>query len=188
MAKPTLIIPLLSEEDIKRFWSFVDVRGPDECWLWKGGKTMTKRNPHIKYGKFSLRGKTFLAHRIAHFLQKGPLFNHSLLVCHSYDVFLCCNGVHLFSGTYKDNKLDSVKKGRHAFGDRSGLRVHPERAAHGDRHGYKRYPERWIRKHISYNTKEAIRAEYASGRVTQKDLAQKYNISQPYVHCIIKMQ
>ena len=34
MAKPTIIIPRLSRKDIERFWSKIEIRGPDECWLW----------------------------------------------------------------------------------------------------------------------------------------------------------
>ena len=195
MAKIPLIIPPLSKEDTNRFWGFVDVRGPDECWLWKGGVVSSRKWPgRPKYGKFWLQGKTVEAHRVAYFLQKGPIPNPDRLVCHSCDVPLCCNGVHLFPGTYKDNKMDSVKKGRHAFGDKHGLRAHPEKAARGERHGSFLSPERWKFGEQHHEAKisdvivEAIRTEYVTGGISQQRLADKYGITQSHVSKIVLRQ
>ena len=93
--------PFLSPRDISRFWSHVDVRGPDECWPWTAA--IRKGNG---YGCFVTKFGLYLAHRIAYYIQHqdDPGF---LLVCHHCDNPPCCNGKHLFKGTNRDNSNDS---------------------------------------------------------------------------------
>jgi len=43
-----------------------------------------------------------------------------MYVMHSCDNKLCVNPSHLLIGSAKDNKLDSVRKLRHAYGERNG--------------------------------------------------------------------
>lgn len=108
----------LSEKDIKRFWSFVDKRAPDECWLWTGGGS---NNP---YDNFSVgpreSAKTYLAHRVSYYLEYGVTDLH---VCHKCDVPRCVNPAHLFAGTQQDNRIDCMKKGRVARGPKHGRSV-----------------------------------------------------------------
>ena len=98
--------PFLSPRDISRFWSHVDVRGPDECWPWTAA--IRKGNG---YGCFVTKFGLYLAHRIAYYIQHqdDPGF---LLVCHHCDNPPCCNGKHLFKGTNRDNSNDRIAKGR----------------------------------------------------------------------------
>ena len=98
--------PLLSPGDIARFWSHVNVRGPDECWPWTAA--IKKQNG---YGCFVTKEGLYLAHRIAYRIhhQDDP---GVLLVCHHCDNPPCCNGAHLFKGTDKDNSDDRIAKGR----------------------------------------------------------------------------
>jgi hypothetical protein len=95
----------LSEEDREIFWSRVDRRGPDECWLWTGG-----RDPK-GYGQF-YRGRTkYRANRaVLELLTGRPLGD--LLSCHRCDNPPCCNPAHLFIGTISDNTRDAFLKGR----------------------------------------------------------------------------
>lgn len=88
-----------------RFWSKVDVRGPDECWPWT--KSLSSGYGTLKVGKNSYR-----SNRIAFFLSNG-FIDDKLLVCHKCDNRKCCNPAHLFLGTYTDNMMDMVGKGRH---------------------------------------------------------------------------
>lgn len=78
----------------------------NSCWLWTSGKT--------KFGYGTLRnnlGKQERAHRIAYALYVGEIPD-GLLVLHKCDVPACVNPEHLFLGTYKDNSVDMINKGR----------------------------------------------------------------------------
>jgi hypothetical protein len=98
----------LSAADIARFWGKVDKsprQGPEgECWEWLGGRIKD-------YGSFSIRRRTYLAHRIAFWIDRGfdPGEAQAL---HRCDNPSCCRPSHLFSGSPADNVHDSMRKGR----------------------------------------------------------------------------
>lgn len=87
----------------QRFWNRLDYSG--ECWIWTGSKKSDG------YGAVEVNRKSMSAHRIAYELTYGPI-PKGMLVCHHCDNPSCCNPSHLFLGTYKDNRLDCVRKGR----------------------------------------------------------------------------
>jgi len=89
---------------VASFWSYVDVRGFDECWKWRGGLFTNG------YGQFRLGAHKVKAHRCAYELTRGPL--NDLRALHRCDYPPCCNPVHLFSGTDADNSHDRDAKGR----------------------------------------------------------------------------
>ena len=98
-------IPRLTPTDTKQFWSKVDRRGPDECWLW------TASTNNKGYGHLSTRGGSRLAHRVAFFLETSQQPG-TFLVCHTCDTPRCCNPQHLFLATEQGNSDDMTAKGR----------------------------------------------------------------------------
>ncbi|AYQ98890.1 HNH endonuclease [Mycobacterium phage Vorrps] len=100
----------------ERFWPLVDVAGPDDCWLWTGGKGGTAK---YVYGIFRLEagGKTYTAHRYAYMLANGEIPD-GMEVDHRHTCpKLCANPAHLRLVTSKQNKENL--RGGHG---RSGFR------------------------------------------------------------------
>lgn len=85
----------------------------DGCIIWLGGRA------NKKYGAIKFKGKQLSTHRVSYELCIGDI-PEGLMVCHSCDNMICVNPDHLFLGDAKDNKHDSVQKGRHARGITSG--------------------------------------------------------------------
>ena len=102
---------------MERFWSKVDIRGPDECWLWQGA-----RHPD-GYGRVG--GQQ--AHRVALSLDLGRPIREGMCVLHSCDNRPCVNPMHLREGTNAENVQDRVRRNRSARGESHGTRTKPER-------------------------------------------------------------
>lgn len=100
-------------ERAAHFWSRVDKgAGPDACWLWTGGTTSAG------YGQIKLSDSMEKTHRFAFFLANGWMpkgrGRGCLIVRHTCDVRRCCNPAHLIAGSYRENSMDCVERGRHA--------------------------------------------------------------------------
>src|SRR5258707_8181314 len=106
----------LTEKEIKRFWSNVDIRSENECWNWK-------RNTSKGYGRLGIQGKDFSAHRIAWQIANGRTpragyeIAHAPIVCHNRR---CCNPKHLLEKTHVDNELDKRLDGTYQVGELAG--------------------------------------------------------------------
>lgn len=93
------------------------------CWLWVGAVNPTTGYGHLQWTVYKgLIGRDQIAHRVSYRAFIGDIPD-GMHVCHKCDVPSCINPDHLFLGTSKDNKQDSVQKGRHATGDRSRHRM-----------------------------------------------------------------
>jgi hypothetical protein len=93
-----------------RFWSKVDKRGGDECWIWEGSIIKPYGHGHIcitRNGKHEFPS----AHRVSYLLEHGEV-DDDLCVLHHCDNPPCVNPKHLFLGTRTDNFNDCMKKGR----------------------------------------------------------------------------
>lgn len=149
----------------ERFWGKVNKNGPipshrpelGPCWPFTG------HTDDDGYGRFAISHKqTEPAQRTAWELTYGPIpegFN----ACHHCDYRPCCRPSHLFLGTHQVNIIDKVDKGRQARGEQHGM----------------------ARLHLA--TVLALRAEYLTGSVSQKDLAEKYGISRSQTNRIVRL-
>lgn len=109
----------LDERLAQRFWSKVDIQGPNDCWPWK--RSLKKNG----YGQFftgtKKNPKMMRAHRVAWLLCEKALPSGKDLdhVCHNLDKDCpggwtcphrrCCNPAHLCVKTRSQNMEDSPR-------------------------------------------------------------------------------
>lgn len=115
------LVPRVPYEE--RFWSKVDKRGENECWLWKG------RKDKDGYGEFSIDRKGYRAHRISWQIangrppRKGFVIAHTPIVCHNPS---CCNPNHLSEKTRQGNSDDMRIDGTVLRGESSRTRKYDQ--------------------------------------------------------------
>lgn len=96
----------------ERLLLYMNKGKPDECWEWKG--PLNQKG----YGYFEVRTKKTRSRRAAHrcvyeFLVRSV--PKDKCCCHRCDNRKCVNPAHIFIGTYRENWLDMVAKGRDNF-------------------------------------------------------------------------
>jgi hypothetical protein len=144
-----------------RFWARVKRCAHGEsceqcCWPWQGSTSTGG------YGRtrFMLLGEPeTYTHRVAFALHTKRLAGKKE-VCHSCDNPLCCNPLHLWIGTHRENHWDSMRKGR---------RYHPPSLRKLTQAQVRRIP-------IMYNQE----------RLTQRAIAALLGVSQPLIARILK--
>ena len=125
------------------------------CWVWQGP---VHRDG---YGKGSLYNKTKSAHRISFWaFNKG--INDALLVLHKCHNRLCVNPAHLYQGTHKDNAQDTRLAGRLKCTFKPGIK-HPS----------------------SVLSDDDVRAIREIKGLSQKEIANKYDVSRGAINCIL---
>jgi len=107
----------LSEENIERFWSRVNIKGINDCWKWLGTIASTG------YGKICISSKQCLAHRISFQIDNPNICLDGTIIRHLCNNRLCVNPNHLKIGSQQDNMRDrpEIKKYK-AFGEEKYLR------------------------------------------------------------------
>lgn len=98
-----------------RFWSKVDMRGPDECWEWQASLHTSG------YGRFKIASyRTVMASRFA-LVCSSKFERLDRFALHTCDNPKCCNPAHLYFGTHQRNMDDKKERGRWRGGDQSGV-------------------------------------------------------------------
>lgn len=91
-----------------RFWA--DVAKGERCW---------ERHvaPSQRYGRVTVGGRRYLAHRYAYMLVNGPI-PHGMVISHVCDNTRCVRPDHLTVATVAENMRDAARKDRIAYGQR----------------------------------------------------------------------
>jgi len=152
-----------------RFFSKTKLNPLTNCIEWQGGKYFTG------YGAFRFKGKTTCAHRVSFKLFNGDI-PCDKYICHHCDNPQCVNPQHLFLGTPADNIYDRDIKGRQASGARNGSKTHPEATLRGSANGNAKLTEKNI---------DSIRKLYCTQKYFQRELADKFGVSQTQIHNIV---
>lgn len=95
----------MTQRQIDRFWSRVDRRDNERCWIFEHAAASSNG-----YGRFSLNGRTVMAHRIAYELVKGPI-PPGLFIDHLCMNRPCVNPDHLEPVTHTEN----IRRARVAY-------------------------------------------------------------------------
>ncbi len=103
------------ESFLEAFWRFVEIRGEDECWPWKG--PLQRKG----YPSFSYQGKRYRGNRVAfeigHAKELGELY-----ALHDCDNPWCCNPKHLHAGDNTMNLREMTERGRRRSGSCPGTK------------------------------------------------------------------
>lgn len=153
----------------ERFWKRV-VKDESGCWLF-GGRTFGN-----KYGQVSLGGHlapNVQAHRYSYEIHKGEI-PRGKYVCHTCDVRNCVNPDHLYLGDHEDNNRDRKERGRSKRGK-------APKALPLAREG-----ERAFNRAITLKGREMVKAQYATGKWTQAQLAKAWRVSQGTISAIVR--
>ena len=129
------------------------------CWIWQG-PTET-----LGYGAFRSEGRVHKAHRISYERFVGPIPD-GLLLRHTCDVRNCIQPAHLIPGTDAENNRDMMERGRN-------------RQQRGSKNGSSKLTEAQVR---------LIRLEYATNRISQQALADRFGVTQTCISSVVRRQ
>lgn len=124
---------MATKNTLEDVFKYVSIRGHDECWPWTGNISR-KGLPY-----FTVEGKKYTAYRVTKWLadKNFNLLDESIVPMHqckneqgqAIDNPLCCNPAHTVMGSWEENMLDMMLKGRSGLTKdaiRDILRLHDE--------------------------------------------------------------
>lgn len=149
--------PDCDQKLIRRFFSKVDIRGENECWIWLGFIQVNG------YGQVSYKGKPSKTHRISWLVHNGEI-PEGMHVLHRCDNKKCINPKCLWLGTQQENVEDMLNKNRGYV---------PK----GDKHG---------RSKLVLKEVIEIKEKYNTGKYTYNNLSKEYNVSAVQIFRIVK--
>ena len=95
-----------------RFWSKVQLKGPNECWPWLGTR-LPKGYGQFNCGSGRHNSSKQYAHVVAWELHYRKPFPAGKISRHTCNHTWCTNPRHTRPGTYKQNTQDMLKAGHH---------------------------------------------------------------------------
>lgn len=131
------------------------------CWDWTG--RLNGEGKYHRYGKLWFDGRQVLAHRHSYERSVGPI-PPGMVVMHRCDNPLCVKPDHLRVGTVADNNRDRARKERS---------WRPKGSLSG-------------KAKLTDDEVASIRKLYGSGEVTQRQLGERFNISQRTIGRIVR--
>ena len=138
-----------------RLLSKTEVDQVTGCWNWTASK-----DTH-GYGHLRHKGRIKLAHRLSYELHFGPI-PEGMQICHKCDNRICLNPDHLFLGTWRDNMLDKLAKGRQSRTRQFGSANAAAKLSEAD----------------------IIAIRDARGKILQKELAASYGVDRAHISLI----
>jgi hypothetical protein len=163
--------------EAERFWSKVEVCGPEECWPWKARRDTKGYGRYYTGSRSDGTRRSALAHRVAWVLANQASFLPGVCGCHHCDNPACCNPTHIFPGTRADNQADMCAKGRQVApsGDRHPIRKNPG-LVQGERNGNAKLRE-WQLPYI---------LALVDAGVLQKDVAAAYGVAATAINRLVR--
>lgn len=132
------------------------------CWDWTG-----RVYRDTEYGLFA-GGKERLAHRASWVRANGPI-PLGKIILHSCDNPSCVNPAHLSIGTYHDNTMDAIRKGR----------LLPFPVVSGELH--------YVAK-LTLKDVKMIRSLYRTGKHTLESLGDMFSVSGRHISGIVRYE
>lgn len=97
--------PSLTLRQCDRFWRSVERRTDEECWPWNGELT------EAGYGRFSLNGRKWMAHRVSWSIFKDGSIPEGLVLDHLCRNPKCVNPRHLEPISNRENTVVRTEDG-----------------------------------------------------------------------------